>query len=210
MPSLARPRLGSADRRRRGDPRLQLRRPVTVDRLRGRMHLFHLATVTELMPGTPEQAYRTLRGVAEGKGGELEWAEVLERDDARIVADWVTQLQLPLGLSIRFATRESVELDPPLTIHYRHRSGPSAGVAETITLRPLGPSATRIVYRAAYPSPWRTWGRLFTFLGKPVAHIFMRAHFRELRRTLEQKARRGASAPAVDGGGPRRGPASPS
>lgn len=171
------------------DPRLQLRRPVTVDSVRERLHVIHLATVSELMPGTPEQAYRTLRGVAEGRGGELEWAEVLERTDGRIVADFVTRIRLPFGRSVRFATRESVELDPPATLHYRHRSGVSAGVAETISLHPHGAAATRVAYRAVYVSPWRTWGRFFTFVGKPVAHLFMRAHFRELRRTLGRKAR---------------------
>ena len=52
-----------------------------------------------------------------------------------------------------------------------------------VRFRPA-PATTRVVYRAWYASPWRTWGRLFTLAGKPVAHLFMRAHFRELRRTL--------------------------
>jgi hypothetical protein len=51
-----------------------------------------------------------------------------------------------------------VELDPPLKIHYRHRSGPSRGLAETIEVKPIDASRSRVIYVAAYPSRHR-WCR---------------------------------------------------
>jgi hypothetical protein len=162
-------------------------RPTRTDGLRGRMHLAPVAVVRVTVRAQPGTVYRALKANAEGRGGRLEWAEVLERSGNELSCDFWTEIRLSRRLRIRFRTRESVELDPPLRVHYRHRSGPSRGLAETIEIQPIGGDASRVVYRATYPSPWRWWALLFTAVAKPVAHVFMRVHFRELRRVVERR-----------------------
>jgi hypothetical protein len=158
------------------------------------MHVSHVATIGATFRAPPDRIYRVLQGVAEGHGGELEWAEVVERSGDLMLCDFWTELKLPFGRRVRFRTRETVELDPPSALHYRHRSGPSLGLAETMVIRPVTAGRTRVTYRAVYPSRRRWFGRLFSIFGRPVAHVFMHAHFRELRRSVEQ-GRRGATRP---------------
>jgi hypothetical protein len=165
------------------------------------MHVIHVAIVHATFQAPPDRIYRVLKGVAEGHGGELEWAEVVERSADTLLCDFWTELKLPFGRRIRFRTQETVELDPPSALHYRHRSGPSRGLAETLTIRAVTPDTTRVIYRAVIPSPWRWFGRLFALFGKPVAHIFMYAHFEELRRSVERPGlSRGGSPTSVSGG----------
>lgn len=153
------------------------------------MHVVHVATIHNTFHAPPDRIYRVLKGVAEGHGGELEWADVVERSGDLLLCDFWTELKLPIGRRIRFRTQETVELDPPSALHYRHRSGPSRGLAETLTIRAITPHETRVIYRAVFPSHLRWFGRLFALFGKPVAHIFMYAHFRELRRSVERPPR---------------------
>lgn len=169
----------------KGKATAELRRPATLSQLDDRVHAIHVATVVDEIPGPAERVFRVLKGVAEGHGGQFEWAEVLARSGHRLLCDFWTEIPLPLGHSYRFPTRETVELDPPLKLHYRHRSGPSRGLAETITIRPMDASRSRVIYVAVYPARRHWWGQLFAILAKPVAHVFMRIHFRELRRAFE-------------------------
>jgi hypothetical protein len=164
-----------------GNVPTELRRPVTVESIERRAYVAHVATVVDEMPASADRIFRVLKGVAEGHGGKFEWAEVVARTDNRLLCDFWTEIALPFGHRVRFPTRESVELDPPHRLHYRHRSGPSRGVAETITIVPLGRDRSRVVYRALYPSRRRWWALTFAFVAKPIAHIFMRIHFAELR-----------------------------
>jgi hypothetical protein len=166
----------------------ELRRPVRVDFPRGRIHVVHVATLADEMQAAPDRIYRVLKGVAEGHGGTFEWAEVIGRDNNLLVCKFWTEMRLPRGLRFRFPTRESVELDPPLAVHYRHRSGPSRGIAETITIDPIDGTRSRVTYRAIYPSASRAWAWTFALVAKPVAHVFMRIHFDELRRSVERAA----------------------
>jgi len=170
-------------------------RPATVRSLRparldattmAPMHIVHVATVTDTFRSSPDRIYRVLKGVAEGHGGELEWAEVIDRTGDRLLCDFWTEIGLARGRSIRFRTRETVELDPPFQLHYRHRSGPSRGLAETISIGAASSGHARVTYRAFYASPWRSFSLLFAFFAKPIAHLFMRAHYRELRRSVER------------------------
>ncbi len=183
-------------------PERLIRRPTRVDTVRDRMHVVPVATVSISVGARADAIHRALRANAEGQGGELEWAEVLERSGDLLVCDFWTELPLPGRLVIRFPTRESVELDPPHAVHYRHRGGPSRGLAETISIEPLGAGdVSRVVYRAVYPSPWRSWAALFALIARPVAVLFMRAHFNELRRTVERRHHRGGAS--ADGPGDR-------
>jgi hypothetical protein len=175
----------------------QLCRPARLDQLADRIPAFHVATVVAEMPGPAERVYRVLKGVAEGHGGSFEWAEVLARSGNRLLCDFWTEIPLPLGRSYLFPTRETVELDPPLTIHYRHRSGPSRGLAETIEISPIDESRCRVTYVAVYPSRRRWWGRVFAIFAKPVAHVFMRIHFDELRRSVERRGGQRSLDPSV-------------
>ncbi len=168
--------------------RSDLARPVRAYALDGRLNLFHIATISAPMAGSRARVYSTLKGVAEGKGGKFEWAEVVARSDRRLLCDFWTQIDVPLVPTIRFRTRESVELDPPDTLHYRHRSGPSRGVAETIVVEELSAGRSRVTYTAVYPSTRRVWGMLFAIVARPVTHLFMWIHFRELAHTMESKA----------------------
>jgi hypothetical protein len=174
----------------RPDPRQLLRRPTTLDSLPPQAHRFHVATLSIEVASSPERVIRVLKGVAEGHGGDFEWAEVLARSGDRLVCDFWTEIKLPLGLRYRFPTRETVELDPPSRLHYRHRSGPSRGLAETITVVGRGPGRAHVTYVATYPSTRRWWGQLFAVTAKPVAHIFMQIHFAELRRSVERGRRK--------------------
>lgn len=169
----------------KGEATAELRRPATLRELGAGVRAVHVATVVAEMPAPAERVFRVLKGVAEGHGGSFEWAEVLARSGNRLLCDFWTEIPLPLGRQYRFPTRETVELDPPLRLHYRHRSGPSRGLAETITIRPVDASRSRVIYVAMYPSHRRWWGQLFAIFAKPVAHLFMRIHFRELRRAVE-------------------------
>jgi hypothetical protein len=164
----------------------QLRRPATLGQLADRVPAFHVATVVDEMPGPADRVFRVMKGVAEGHGGSFEWAEVLARSGNRLLCDFWTEIPLPFGQRYRFPTRETVELDPPHTLHYRHRSGISRGLAETIEIRPIDASRSRVIYVAVYPSRRHWWGRVFAILAKPVAHVFMRIHFSELRRAVER------------------------
>jgi hypothetical protein len=168
----------------KGEATAELRRPATLGQLGDRVRSVHVATVLDEMPASAERVFRVLKGVAEGHGGNFEWAEVLARSGNRLLCDFWTEIPLPLGHRYLFPTRETVELDPPLRLHYRHRSGPSRGLAETMTIRPLDASRSRVIYVAAYPSRRRWWGQLFAIFAKPVAHLFMRIHFWELRRAV--------------------------
>jgi hypothetical protein len=172
----------------------QLRRPARLGQLVDWVHAFHVATVVDDMPGPAERVFRVLKGVAEGHGGSFEWAEVVARSGNRLLCDFWTEIPLPLGRRYLFPTRETVELDPPLRLHYRHRSGPSRGLAETIEIKPIDAYRSRVVYVAVYPSRRRWWGRAFAILAKPVAHVFMRIHFSELRRAVERPPSRARRA----------------
>lgn len=149
------------------------------------MHVVHVATVSATFRAGPDRIYRVLKGVAEGHGGDLEWAEVIDRQGDRLLCDFWTEIGFARGRSVRFRTRETVELDPPFMLHYRHRSGPSRGLAETISITGASRGPARVTYRAVYASPWRSFSLLFAFFAKPVAHVFMRAHYHELRRSVE-------------------------
>ncbi len=154
--------------------------------VRRSLHVVHVATVTATFRASPDRIFRVLKGVAEGHGGELEWAEVVDRSGSLLLCDFWTKLDLPFGRSFLFSTREMVELDPPAALHYRHLSGPSRGLAESMVIQRISPGTTKVTYRAVFPSPWRWFGYLFALLAKPVAHVFMQAHFRELRRSVER------------------------
>jgi hypothetical protein len=167
---------------------MELNRPATLGNLGNRVHAAHVATVIAEVRAPAERVFRVLKGVAEGHGGNFEWAEVLGRSGNRLLCDFWTEIPLPLGRHYRFATRETVELDPPLRIHYRHRSGPSRGLAETIAIRPIGASRSRVIYVAVYPARRRWWAQLFAYFAKPVAHLFMRIHFHELRQATEGRS----------------------
>jgi hypothetical protein len=166
----------------------ELNRPAVLGKLGNRVHVVHVATVIAEVGAPAERVFRVLKGVAEGHGGNFEWAEVVGRLGNRLLCDFWTEIPLPLGRHYRFVTRETVELDPPLRIHYRHRSGPSRGLAETIAIRPIDASRSRVIYVAVYPARRLWWGQLFAFFAKPVAHLFMRIHFRELRQAAEGPA----------------------
>ena len=67
------------------------------------------------------------------------------------VRTFSTPVTLPFGLLFNARTREAVRSLPPDALGFRHLSGPVRGLAERITVVPVGHERSRVTYQSSLP-----------------------------------------------------------
>lgn len=144
--------------------------------------------------------YQMLVAIGQGPASDGERAEIIASDGDRLVCEFQTLVQVPIGGPRLVRTREEVTLRPPDAIEYRHLDGPLRDLREVITAREISPRRTRLTYSAVY-RPRSALHRLGFRLGRRLIEgtieRTIERHFADLRRRAETRAARSRLFPAA-------------
>ena len=140
--------------------------------------------------------YQMLVAIGQGPATDGERAEIIASDGDRLVCEFRTLVQVPIGGPRLVRTREEVTLRPPDAIEYRHLDGPLRDLREVITAREIGPRRTRLTYSAVY-RPRSALHRLGFRLGRRLIEGTIERHFADLRHRAETRAARSRLFPAA-------------
>lgn len=111
-----------------------------------------------------------------------------DRDDV-VIHEFTTPVSLPLGMRRLIRTREEIRLVRPTAIEFRHLAGPVRGMAEVITVEPLGDDRCSVTYAGMLPPAGLLLGVVHRLLARPVIERIVHAHLADLARTATAERR---------------------
>jgi hypothetical protein len=111
-----------------------------------------------------------------------------DRDDV-VIREFATPVSLPLGMRRLVRTREEIRLVRPTAIEFRHLAGPVRGMAEMITVEPLGDDRCRVSYSGMLPPSGPLLRVAHRLLARPVIERIVDAHLADLARTATAERR---------------------
>lgn len=120
---------------------------------------------------------------------------VLERQGDRLLVEFHTLVQGPLGRRKVFRTVERVTLRPPDAVEFEGVEGPLRRLRDRLVLVEEG-GCTRLRYESEIGLGWGPIGWLVgRLVVQPVMQRFMRAHLVEMKETIEARARKSRMYP---------------
>jgi hypothetical protein len=99
--------------------------------------------------------------------------------------EFTTVVSLPLGFRRRVRTREAIRLVPPNAIQFRHLAGPVPGMAEVISVEPLGDRRCRVTDDGVLPGSGLALRLAYRLLARPAIERIVRSHLAELVKRAE-------------------------
>lgn len=101
------------------------------------------------------------------------------------IREFTTVVSLPLGFRRLVRTREAIRLVPPNAIQFRHLAGPVRGLAEVISVEPLGEGGCRVTYDSVLPGSGLLLRLAYRMLARPAIERIVRSHFADLVKRAE-------------------------
>ena len=99
---------------------------------------------------------------------------------AEHIREFTTVVSLPLGFRRLVRTREAIRLVPPNAIQFRHLAGPVRGLAEVISVEPLGEGRCRVTYDSVLPGSGLLLRLAYRMLARPAIQRIVRSHLADL------------------------------
>jgi hypothetical protein len=129
----------------------------------------------------------TAFGAKQPDGGS---SRVLREEDGRKLVEFHSMLPTLTGRKKGYRTIEWVTLQEPAAIDFQGVEGPLDLLEDRFVLEDVG-GCTRLRYESTFGLQGWIFGWLVgRFYVKPILHRFMRAHTGELKRAVEERAKR--------------------
>lgn len=135
--------------------------------------------------GASATSVYTMMGTFEGGVELAEHGGDIHLGSDEHLREFTTVVSLPLGFRRRVRTREAIRLVPPNAIQFRHLAGPVRGLAEVISVEPLGERRCRVTYDGVLPLSRLPLRLAYRVLARPAIERIVRSHLAELVKRAE-------------------------
>lgn len=135
-------------------------------------------------------AFEVLTAFGASSSAEKANPRVLSKENGRLLVEFHSHYKSLLGGEKTVKTVEWVTLSPPERIDFEGVRGPLAFLRDRFSFTEEG-NCTRLRYESEFGLRWWLLGWLIsTLLVKPILRRFMRNHMREMKATIEERAKR--------------------